>query len=69
MTRLIETDSRVFELTITPGDDVPGKVMRTASLTQISGEPLTDEEWLATLNRCVAELVSEGIDVIGWGAE
>ncbi len=68
MKRIIETADRVFELTITPGDEVPGKVNRTATVHQLSGEPLTNDEWLAMLPPIVAELVSEGIEVTGWGA-
>lgn len=69
MKRIIETADRVFELTITPGDEVPGNVRRTATVRQLSGEPLTDEEWLATLSRCVAEAVGDGLDIISWGAK
>jgi hypothetical protein len=68
MTMLIETDRRVFELTITPGDEVPGHVVRTATVHQISGEPLTNEEWLAALNAAVAEAVSRGVNLLGGGA-
>lgn len=63
MTKIIETPTHVFEITVTPGDEVPGRVLRSARLSLLSGSPLTDDEWQRIREQCVRDLIAAGIRV------
>lgn len=65
---LIETGNRVFELRVTPGDEVPGVCRRTLSAELLSGPPLSEAEAARVTREVVADAVARGLDMVSWGA-
>jgi hypothetical protein len=63
-TRYVELADRVFSITITP--DTPGHLRRQVLIAVESGPGLTEQEYKQITASVVADLVSQGVDVIGW---
>lgn len=57
---LIELSNRVFEVTCTPGDEVPGVCPRTLGIRLLSGPPLSDEEWGRMKEGVVRDMIAKG---------
>lgn len=62
-TSIIELDNSVFEITMKPGDEVPGRCKRVTTLRQLSGPPLTPEQWQRAQESIVRELINIGCRV------
>lgn len=62
---LIETDTHVFEVEWTPGDEVPGRCRRSVAVRQVGGRPLTGEEWGRVKEAVVRLLIGAGSRVYG----
>lgn len=59
--KIVETATHVFEVRITP--DTPGRCERTATVSILSGTPLTVEEWQRAREQCVRDLIAAGLRV------
>lgn len=64
-TDIIELADRVFEVTTTPGDEVPGVCRRTCTIRLLSGPPLTDEDFARIKQTVVRDLIDLGLRVYG----
>lgn len=64
---LIETDTHVFELTCDPGVETPGRVKRMLSIRLVSGQPLTDDQWVRIKQFVVRDLIDRGCQVFRTG--
>lgn len=66
----VETDRRVFRCVFRRGRKVrAGRYRWRFTAEVVSGPPLDPSEADDVMARCVAELVSRGLDVVSWSAE
>lgn len=61
-TQIIETDNRVFEMTLEP--DTPGYLKRNLKIRQISGPELLPEQWHRVRENVVRSLIDKGARVV-----
>jgi hypothetical protein len=68
MPEFIETAGRVFQIDHEPTDVPPDlHCARRIIITIVSGPPLEQEEYERITAQVIADIVGQGIDVIGWG--